>query len=392
MTLRALIIDDDSDFRSMIAGSLEDDFDIDQAGSGEDGLRSAAANAPHIALIDVNMPGMNGYQVCQALKADAPELRVLFVSGENTFDARIAAHDAGADDFLPKPFRIAELNLKMGVLARVVKDAHRLQEDVRNATAVAKLALSSSGEMGGVVDFVKRATACPDIESLLKTLVISTASTFQLSVSAQIRHDGEQKTLNNEGRSSPIEAEVLRSYSKDSQHIFTVARRLIVNYPRVTLQIKNMPLDDPDRCGRLRDHLAIVVEAAEKRIDSMSLEQQALKQHHVTLNSIASIQRVMAELESDYRRQGGIGQGLLEELKSEVEDALMTLGLTDDQETSLIKIITHNVDKAAAVYSQGLALDEKFETIMTALEQLQQKETRPTAAPVETTDNSIILF
>ncbi len=393
MPLKVLIVDDDGDFRAMTTSGLSELFEVKQADSGAHALQLTTEFTPHIALIDVNMPDMNGYQVCQALKAAAPDIRVLFVSGDNTFDARVAAHDAGADDFIPKPFRLAELKLKMATLERTIKDSHRLIEQVKSATDVAKLALSSSGEMGGVVDFIKRASACKDSESLLKVLVTASASTFQLSTSAQIRYNDEQKTLNSEGRSSPIEGEVMRSYSKDSQHIFSVGRRLVINYPRVTLQVKNMPNDDPDRCGRLRDHLAIVVEAAEKRLDGMTLERQAHLRHATTLTAVASIQQVMVELEADYRRQGGISQTLLDDLKTDVEYALMSLGLTDAQEQSLMKIIAKNADKAAAVYSQGLALDEKFQTILTALQQLQFAEPpAPATPPDDFSDDSIILF
>lgn len=390
-SLRVLIADDDEAFRNMLAESLCDTYEVHQAASGDEALCLAAEVFPHIALLDVNMPNMNGFELCQALKADLPDLRAVFVSGDDTLDKRIAAYDAGADEFMAKPFRIVELTLKLDLLQRVISDALRLKAEMKTANEVAMLALTGSGEMGGVVDFIKRTGSCMDIESLLKALVTATASTFRLNVSAQIRHGDEQKTLNSAGRSSPLEAEMLLCQSRHAERLYSSGQRLMVNYPRVTLLIKDMPINDPDRCGRLRDHLAILVEAAEARIDGIALEQQTRVQQTVTLQTIASIQQVMAMLESDYHKQAQTSQSVLDELKHEVDNALIFLGLTDNQENTLMNLIGNSIDRAAAVYAEGLSLEDKFGVIINVLERLQQTEARPDKL-ADAPDESVILF
>ncbi len=388
---RILIVEDDDAFRNVLVDALSDDYEVHPVASGEDALFLASDICPQIALVDVNMPGMDGYEVCRALKVDFPDLRVVFMSGIDMLERRAAAYDAGADDFMAKPFKLAELAFKLSLLQRVINDTLRLKEEMKNANEVALLAMTGTGEMGGVIDFIKRAGACVDIESLVKALVSATASTFRLTVSAQIRLNDEQKTLNSVGRASPLEAEMLCCQARDAERIYTSGQRMMINYPRVTLLIKDMPLADADRCGRLRDHLAIIVEAAETRIDGIALEQQTRVQQTVTLQTIASIQEVMGSLEAQHRAQSSASQAVLDELKSKVDNALIFLGLTDRQEETLMNLISSSADRAAAVHSEGLALDVKFETIISVLTRLQQTEARPTILADEP-DDSIILF
>lgn len=389
--LRILIVEDDEVFRNLLVDTLSADYDVHQAASGEDAVFLASDLLPQIVLLDVRMSGMDGYEVCRALKADLPDLRVVLMSGSDTEEFHAAAYEAGADDVLNKPFQLAELAFKLNVLQRVVNDTLRLKEEMKNANEIALLAMTGTGEMGGVIDFIKRAGACPDIESLVKVLVTATASTFRLTVSAQIRLDDDQKTLNSAGRASPLEAEMLRCQARDAERIYTSGQRMMINYPRVTVLIKDMPLADADRCGRLRDHLAIIVEAAETRINGIALEQQTRVQQTVTLQTIASIKDVMASLETQYREQSHASEAVLEELKTEVDNALIFLGLTDRQEETLMELISSSVNRAAAVHSQGLALDDKFAVVISVLTRLQHTEARPTILADEP-DDSIILF
>ena len=391
MSLRVLIVDDDAAFRAMLAQGLGDAYEVHQAATGADAICLASEILPNIAVLDVNMPGMNGYELCNSLKADLPDLRVVFISGDDTPEKRIAAYDAGADDFMAKPFRIIELTLKLDLLNRVLKDAQRLKEEMKSANDMAMLAITNTGEMGGVIDFIKRTAGCMDVESLLRALVTATASTFRVIVSAQVTLGEEQKTLNSIGRSSPLEAEMLRCQACDAERIYSAGRRMMVNYPRVTLLIKDMPIDDADRCGRLRDHMAILVEAAETRLNGIALEQQTRIQQTITLQTIASIQQVIASLEKQYRQQEVASQSVFDELKAEIDNALLFLGLTDNQEAKLMDMIGNSVDKASAISAQGLALEDKFAVIIGVLAQLQQTEAKPEIL-ANAPDESIILF
>ena len=387
-----LIVDDDNDFRSMIADSVEQYFHVKQAASGAQALDIMTETRCDIALLDVNMPLMNGYQLCEALLDKYPDTRVLFISGDDTLEARMSAYEAGADDFIAKPFRVAALILKLRRLVEIIANAKALQDSVQQATDVAMLAMSSTGEMGCVLEFTRHLSQSRDLEPLLKSLVSSTASGFGLTVSAQIRVGDIQKTLDNKGRANPLEAEMLRSLSSDSNRIFSMGKRLVLNYPRITLQVKDMPLEDADRCGRLRDHIALLVDAAEQRLDGILMEQRLRQQQQQMQVAVEATRKAIASLEKSYRMQASANMSIFDKIHEDMEGAMVFLGLTEGQERTLMQLIDKGSASATQLYEQGLALDETFAEILSSLESLPQEDTAEPEAPAPKDDGTIILF
>ncbi len=110
-----LIIDDDADFRSLIGDILKtQDWHVLEAGDGENGIALARQHRPQVVLCDLLMPGGNGFQVCRAIRRDIAlrHTKIVVTSGRDFESDRQAAREAGADEYLTKPFpqdRLLEL-------------------------------------------------------------------------------------------------------------------------------------------------------------------------------------------------------------------------------------------------------------------------------------------
>ncbi|MEO8348098.1 MAG: response regulator transcription factor [Acidobacteriota bacterium] len=119
-----LVVDDDALFRAYVRGVLEQcGYRVVDAEDGVAALAAVRASRPAAVLLDVNMPGLSGYEVCRSLREDyGPDLPVMFVSGERTesFD-RVAGLTIGADDYLAKPFAADELLARLRCLLRRAK-------------------------------------------------------------------------------------------------------------------------------------------------------------------------------------------------------------------------------------------------------------------------------
>lgn len=146
-----LVIDDDETQRHVLARLLHREGYAAQAASdGESGLRAIKDHRPQLVLLDISLPGMDGYELCRRLRGDPQTqmLPVIVLTGHNSIDDMVAALDAGADDFLAKPFQQAELFARMRSAFRLRRAMTRLE---RATQIVASLANAVEAKDAGLV-------------------------------------------------------------------------------------------------------------------------------------------------------------------------------------------------------------------------------------------------
>ncbi len=119
--LRVLVIEDEERIRQFLQRGLSyEGYRVDIAEDGPSGLDSARDNPPDIVLLDVMLPGMNGIEVCRRLRAGG-DLPILMLTAKDAIEDRVAGLDAGADDYLPKPFAFDELLARIRALLRRIQ-------------------------------------------------------------------------------------------------------------------------------------------------------------------------------------------------------------------------------------------------------------------------------
>jgi signal transduction histidine kinase len=137
-----LIIDDDPVARQTLTALLGDcGYRLEEAASGPEGIRKASFLRPEVILLDVMMPGMDGYEVCRRLRNDPAlaEVPVIMVTALDDRASRLKGLEAGADDFLSKPFDSLELEIRLRTLKQVARYRHLLEERARLAETYRQL-------------------------------------------------------------------------------------------------------------------------------------------------------------------------------------------------------------------------------------------------------------
>jgi DNA-binding response OmpR family regulator len=123
MGSRILVVEDDERIRSSMRLALEGEgYDVDDAGSGEEALDRFAADAPDVALIDLMLPGMDGFECCRALRRQSAVPIIIVTARTDTHDV-VAGLEAGADDYVTKPFVAKELGARIRALLRRARQA-----------------------------------------------------------------------------------------------------------------------------------------------------------------------------------------------------------------------------------------------------------------------------
>jgi two-component system, OmpR family, response regulator MprA len=117
--MRILVVDDDRAVRESLRRSLAfNGYQVDLATDGHGALEAVTAARPDAMVLDVMMPRLDGLEVCRRLRGSGDDLPILVLTARDAVSDRVAGLDAGADDYLPKPFALEELLARLRALLR----------------------------------------------------------------------------------------------------------------------------------------------------------------------------------------------------------------------------------------------------------------------------------
>lgn len=117
--MRILVVDDDRAVRESLRRSLSfNGYSVELAQDGQEALERITSDRPDAVVLDVMMPRMDGLQVCRHLRSTGDDMPILVLTARDSVSERVAGLDAGADDYLPKPFALEELLARMRALLR----------------------------------------------------------------------------------------------------------------------------------------------------------------------------------------------------------------------------------------------------------------------------------
>jgi two-component system, OmpR family, response regulator len=117
--MRTLVVEDEARLAELLQrGLTEEDMLVDLAATGEDAVWMAEATPYDVVLLDVNLPGIDGFEVCRRLRDTGVRTPVLMLTARDAVEDRIAGLDTGADDYVVKPFDFGELLARLRALSR----------------------------------------------------------------------------------------------------------------------------------------------------------------------------------------------------------------------------------------------------------------------------------
>lgn len=334
-----VVIDDDVLTGEMISDGLEDQYRVHCFNNPLLALAEIRTLQPALILLDINMPQLDGYEVCRRLKADFEtcDIPVVFLSGLTSLEDRMAAYDAGGEDFTSKPLNLGVVSSRIDALFRRQREKAALASQASYATATAMTAMSNAAELGLVVDFSRRAMACGSLLQLAQAL-LDTLTGFGVSGAVALAVDGERCELSQEGKVSEMERGVLQLIA-DCGRIVSLGKRAAFNYDGVTLLVRDLPVADDERAGRLRDHFSVLTELVSERLKILALQQRVHQREAQLHDLLQSVRDGVAALDTQRREDRMAASTYLETSLSRVERSLMHLGLTEAQEEQLMTVL-----------------------------------------------------
>jgi CheY-like chemotaxis protein len=357
-----MIVDDDV-FSSMpLELALRDMATVLNVQSGVDALLQINQFKPDVVLLDINMPDLNGYDTCQRLRKMelAVQPAVIFISGYDTLEERLQAYDSGGDDFITKPAIPDEVVYKVRTLLKLVAVRQQLQQEQTSKRQI----FDTFSDTSNLVHFMRESGRCQTL-SELAMFTIKHLSDYHLKAQIQIRPASDVcLTFDASGVASPLEESVFKQV-KEMGRVFQFRRQMVINFSNVSLLIRNMPIDNPDQCGRWRDHLALIMECCSTKTNYLTklAELNIYKQHVQDMTIIAG--DILDQFHQQYYAKQTQATTILHQLHEQGLKQLFTLDLLSAQEHQLETLLTSTLETAMDVFHD----DFDFEAQKNALEQ-----------------------
>lgn len=358
------VVDDDSLLRMVIMDQLSgNNYTLHEFDTG-DACLAMLHLQPNLILLDIEMPGKSGIEICRQIRAEGyNDVQIIFVSSHDDLEILLQAFAAGGNDFVPKNAPKDVLLLKVDIAIAHEAKRRQLKSQISSAQQIAFTAMSSLGETGMVLQYLRASFACMNLQQLGE-LIIDHLQQFDLKALVRLTDDLGAQDFNSEGLCTPLESSIL-SYVIKMGRIYQSQDRLVLNYPHISILVLELNLDDVDGIGRLRDNLAIIAEGTGVRIDAMAAEQFRLRQANEQLASVKELNDFFEQIEARQQKHRRQFEALIDQHRKEMEEDFMYLGLTDAQELKLQRSVTYLTNEMEKLFHDDYLISVTLHEIIT---------------------------
>lgn len=361
-------VDSDPLARLMLESIFGADNEVELFPSAELCLARIEERRPGIVITDTRLPGIDGFEFCFRLKQNpqTSETKILVVSAEGDMESRLHAYDIGVDDFLLKPYAIDEIRHKIAGIQRTSRREASIKGQAADSEYLTNILLSNMDEYAVLIKFMRSLNGCTSEQDVAHA-ALEMMSDYQLDGVAKISLPNLTFCVGPQGENLPRDLSIL-AHIKSMDRIFSFRNRTTFNYDRVTLLVNNMPLDDPDRCGRLRDHLAIAAETADGKLEAIYLTRRDANITGAVSGVVDDIRTIISDYVSKQKLQDNKGTEMINDLIQTLNASFSSLGLSADLEEEIEEMIKRTAYSIISIYGNA-------DTSAHALAELEQRLT-----------------
>ncbi len=371
---KVLLIDDDQMVHEVVKGALEEQYGIESVCTGEEGISVIKDRGADLALIDINLPDMKGFELCEKLRKNkrSSNMPIIMISATDDREEQLRGYELGADDFIPKPIDINELEVKVGQVLGRAKQINKIEASSKKAKTNAMAAMQASNEMGEIVRFMERSMSEQDPIALAQDIVMTT-DRFGFDCSVQLH--ALDMVINFDGSVLPDDATVSKvmTFARTKGKIEGYKNRVFFNEEFVTILIKNMPEDDPETSGRARDTLCMLIDGSNSVMRAIRLRQELMAIRNS--NTFQIIGKCVEELKHLPSHLGEVVRkslGVVDNIQAELQGKLIGLDLTEEQEEEIFSIISQAHVTVDALKDTEVIIEEAIDSVYNNLKSIAQ--------------------
>ncbi|MCW8999876.1 MAG: response regulator [Kangiellaceae bacterium] len=366
---KILVVDDAKDSRLLLKSLLQDQYEIIEASSAIECLEIIQDENPDLLLLDINMPEVDGYEACTTIrKNESTEfLPIIFVSALDSVEERLKGFEVGADDYLVKPVDGDDLYSRVEQVLKKRNELTQAKNEASEAMHVAMEAMTSSSELGHLIQYVQEVQSLNTISNVIESF-ISTCENFGLDCATI---ETQSRKLNASCNSESAAAQILQQFKPGKERIVCMGIRYIFKCRHFIVLVKNMPVEDEAKLGRLKDHIAVLHDIAEGRIESIIANDKFEQGRVEIITQLIQLAEKQIKLTSQKIDNYSLKTtAAMNQMIQNLESMLFSLGLEEDQEQQLMRLADEVSEQLNEGREDTNLLDLELGVILEALYQL----------------------
>jgi len=294
--VKVFCIDDEKEYQQTLIDILND-YDCVAIESGSDCIEALKKSIPDLILMDVKMPGMDGFETCEKLRSvsEYHDIPVIFLSGDTSLEAKLKGYSAGGDDFIAKPFEQEELVAKVKATLKRKLLLNKAHNEIARVKSSSDELTETLGEMGAVVYFLQSILNVKSYEVLAKK-IIEAHESLALEIAIELMHDDERHYYGSDNIANPLE-ECAFEFVRDKGRLHDFGEHTAVNFPTVSIIVRNMPIHNTDLHGRIRDHIAIIAQGAHTKIEELGNALAIQDKYQTVIQGITGVEHSLINLD-----------------------------------------------------------------------------------------------
>lgn len=378
---KILAVDDEEINLDILQKTLKkQSFDVTCTAETGECLRLVEESAPDVILLDIKMPNVNGFELCEQLKQDksSAEIPIIFISALDSIEDIARGYESGCADYLTKPFKADELIAKIENNIRYRKETEKLKRKAQNAKETAFMAMSDSNELGQVIQYMDRSNNINTFDDLAK-MTFSCLEELGLNCSLVFHSCQGPLFFSDDDQEKPLERDLILKMRNNLEErlnkngrFFTFKNRLVVSQVSVSLLVKNAP-SDGTKIGRLRDILGALINCMEARAAALNAQVQVQRRKDLTQQVINATKDTITDLEKLFKIHEHETSEIMDNLLLDMQTGFSYLGLTEEQEKHFMQMLENSMQRLISLYTNGVKIDEGFALIVEALMKLSKE-------------------
>lgn len=298
-SMRVLVIDDDRTWQIYLFSVLKVGFELRSAYDGQKGLDLIPEFEPDCILLDLNMPGKNGFEICSILKLNTAtsSIPVIILSSKNSMQEKIQGFELGAEDYLVKSTEAEFLRAKITRAVQQYREKLNLERNLISVQTAAFEAMSGSADLGCCIRFIERTYSMHSFAQLAEG-IFHTMEEFGLRVSLMFVTPAGPEFFTHGGQDiSPLEKEMFIAIH-DQGRFCDFGERTFCNFKWASILVKNMPLNNPERYGRIKDAVPWVMGATDSKVQLLNDTEDIIRRVDQTKAILMDTQEKLASIRS----------------------------------------------------------------------------------------------